>query len=398
MAFSWSPWTRNKITQAAQESQSVGETSTIRLRCEDSTWRKEAAERARRFEKDLGLLPSLRVFMPAALFSTILSLSCIMEGYDMVLINQFYALHKFKQDFGKCTTGPEGKCEVTAGWETTLTLLPFAGEIIGLLASGILVDRFGYKRTIIGNLAIIIAFIFPMFFAPNLHILALGLFLCGMPWGCFQTLAPGYASEVCPVKIRGYFTTWTSLCWIIGQLVGSGVLRSLITNGTSLAYRLPLGLQWIWPPLIILGCLCVAESPWYLIRHDRLEEARSTLTRLTSRKHSEATAYDIDDNLAMLFETNKMEKEDKLNGNGEVGYKDCFKGANLRRTEIACVAWAVGNACGTPLMSFSTYFFKQAGLNDEMAFDLSLAQVRFLPHTASHELLSRQSGVHFASC
>lgn len=41
-----------------------------------------------------------------------------------------------------------------------------------------------------------IAFIFVLFFAPNVSILVVGEVLCGLPWGVFQTLAPQYASEV----------------------------------------------------------------------------------------------------------------------------------------------------------------------------------------------------------
>jgi SP family general alpha glucoside:H+ symporter-like MFS transporter len=30
--------------------------------------------------------------------------------------------------------------------------------------------------------------------------------LCGIPWGIFQTLTTAYASEVCPIQLRGYLT------------------------------------------------------------------------------------------------------------------------------------------------------------------------------------------------
>lgn len=55
-------------------------------------------------------------------------------------------------------------------------------------------------------------------------------------------------------------------------------------------------------------------------------------------------------------------------------YLDCFKGVDLRRTEIVCGAWAVQQLCGSAFMSYSTYFFQQAGLSKEHAFDLSMGQ------------------------
>lgn len=40
--------------------------------------------------------------------------------------------------------------------------------------------------TTIGSLILMIAFIFVLFFAPNIKILVLGEVLCGIPWGAFQ--------------------------------------------------------------------------------------------------------------------------------------------------------------------------------------------------------------------
>jgi SP family general alpha glucoside:H+ symporter-like MFS transporter len=54
-----------------------------------------------------------------------------------------------------------------------------AGEIFGLLIAGWTSDRYGYKVTTIGSLILMIAFIFVLFFAPNVQILVLGEVLCG---------------------------------------------------------------------------------------------------------------------------------------------------------------------------------------------------------------------------
>jgi hypothetical protein len=36
-------------------------------------------------------------------------------------------------------------------------------------------------------------------------------------WGTFQATVVSYASEITPVALRGYLTTYVNLCWIIGQ-------------------------------------------------------------------------------------------------------------------------------------------------------------------------------------
>lgn len=60
----------------------------------------------------------------------------------------------------------------------------------------------------IGALFLMICFIFIPFFAQNLATLLAGEILQGIPWGVFQTMTTAYASEVCPVALRAYLTTY----------------------------------------------------------------------------------------------------------------------------------------------------------------------------------------------
>lgn len=74
------------------------------------------------------------------------------------------------------------------------------------------------------------------------------------------------------------------------------------------------------------------ESPWYLVRKDRLDEARRSIVRLGGNK----TDAQINSQLAMIFHTIEIEAE----ASKGASYADCFKGADLRRTEICCIAFA----------------------------------------------------------
>jgi SP family general alpha glucoside:H+ symporter-like MFS transporter len=81
------------------------------------------------------------------------------------------------------------------------------GSIIGVLFGAVIVDKFGYKLSILGNLAFMTPLIGLITFAPNKGALLAGELLCGIPWGVFSTLAEAYASEVIPLSLRGYLTT-----------------------------------------------------------------------------------------------------------------------------------------------------------------------------------------------
>ena len=166
----------------------------------------------------------------------LLSMAIIMEGYDVVLLSSFYALPQFNKKYGVLSA--DGTYTVPASWRSALSNGALCGEIIGLFVNGIVSERYGYKKTMIMSLAMMIAFIFIPFFAPNVQTLLVGEILCGIPWGVFQTLTTAYASEVCPVALRAYLCTYVNLCWVFGQLIASGVLRSVLNRTDEWAYRL----------------------------------------------------------------------------------------------------------------------------------------------------------------
>lgn len=52
-------------------------------------------------------------------------------------------------------------------------------------------------------------------------------------------MTTAYASEVCPVALRAYLTTYVNLCWVFGQLIATGVLTSFLKRTDEWAYRIP---------------------------------------------------------------------------------------------------------------------------------------------------------------
>lgn len=126
---------------------------------------------------------------------------------------------------------------ISAPWQSGLQNGVQVGSIIGLAINGIVSEAFGYKKTMIGSLILMIAFIFLPFFAQNLETILAGGILQGIPWGIFQTLTVTYASEVMPTNLRAYLTTYVNLCWVIGQLIAAGVLRGFLERNDQWAYR-----------------------------------------------------------------------------------------------------------------------------------------------------------------
>lgn len=329
------------------------------------------ASKGAQTEQTQGLWAGLKLYRKAALWSILLSTAIVMEGFDIVLIANLLAVPAFKERFGTeiapATATTPAQYDLSAAWQTGLMNGALVGEILGLMVAGIIADKIGYRKTMIGALAMVTCFIFIVFFVQSLPQLLVGLILMGIPWGAFQTITTTYAAEVTPVSLRAYLTAYVNLCWVFGQFLASGVLKGVSLRPDQWAYRIPYALQWIWPIPLIIGIYFAPESPWWLVRKGRLDEAKHMIMRLTSRNQPN---FNADETLAMMVHTNEMEKA-LTEG---TSYWDCFKGVDLRRTEITCNTWMVQVWCGSSFMGFSTYFYEQAGLDVSNAFTLSMCQ------------------------
>jgi len=144
----------------------------------------ENAQAATDFEHHMTVGQALRLYPKAIAFSVVLSLAIIMEGYDTALLGSFYGYPVFQERFG--VRLGDGSYQVTAPWQSGLQNGAQVGEILGLMIAGILAERFGYKKTMLGALFMITGAIFLLFFAQNISMLMAGEILCGIPWGAFQ--------------------------------------------------------------------------------------------------------------------------------------------------------------------------------------------------------------------
>ena len=223
-------------------------------------------------------------------------------------------------------------------------------------------EWFGRKKTFSTCVVITAGCIFFQFFARSLPVLLVGELLGGLIIGCYATIAPAYASEVCPVALRGTLTAYINLCFVIGQLLANGICAGTEKLTTHWAYSAPFAAQWFWPLVVLIGMPFAPESPWWLVRRGRIDEAEKVLRRLAS------PSVDIRPTLAMIIETDRIEQEMEAG----TTYADIFKKVNRRRTEIATGVYSIQVLCGIYLIGYGTYFFEQAGLATDKAFDMGI--------------------------
>ena len=263
------------------------------------------------------------------------------------------------------------------------------GQLLGALVSAYPMEAFGRKWTFFGCVVLTAGLVFIQFFARSLEVLLVGELLGGLVLGCFVVIGPTYASEVCPMALRGYLTSFTNLCFVTGQLLGNGVTAATSPLDTHWAYSIPFALQWFWVVIIIPGVFFIPESPWWLVRKGRSEDAREALRKLSSKK------VNVDAMLTLITETDKLELEIEIGST----YLDTIKGVNLRRTEISSGVYIIQVLSGIYLINYGTYFFQQAGLATQDAFSMGvgfLGESRTTclgPHKFSTDTMSSSRGL-----
>ena len=102
-------------------------------------------------------------------------------------------------------------------------------------------------------------------------------------------------------------------------------MGTVITWEKDGADRAPLQ---VWPIPMIIGAYFAPESPWNAIRRNKPDLARHALRKL--RKSSPTVEEEIEAQIALIEHTTRLEEAETAGAS----YLECFKGINLRRTEI----------------------------------------------------------------
>ncbi|KAL2802254.1 hypothetical protein BJX63DRAFT_438046 [Aspergillus granulosus] len=114
-----------------------------------------------------------------------MSTSIFMEGYDTMLIGNFYAQPAFQRRYGFHTD--EGGYEIPSSWQAGLGNGSACGQLFGPLLAGYVSEALGFRKTMTLGLAAITGLIFIHFFARSLAVLVVGQVLLVITLGLFQT-------------------------------------------------------------------------------------------------------------------------------------------------------------------------------------------------------------------
>lgn len=168
-----------------------------------------------------------------------------------------------------------------AGWITASAL---AGSLVGSVVLGRLADRVGRRQ--IFQSAILWYALFTALTALSWGPGSLSAFrfLAGIGLGGMLVVDPSMLAEYLPPQRRGRFLVFLDFFWPVGLLLATGL---------SWLFLDQIGGDWSWRYLFLAASfpaflafvarLTLPESPYYLARQGRRDEAAEVLTHITGR-------------------------------------------------------------------------------------------------------------------
>ncbi len=152
-----------------------------------------------------------------------------------------------------------------------------AGAAVGALVAGRIADQLGRRRAILLTSLVFVVGLLLSALAPSLWVFWISRFLIGIGVGSTSFVVPLYIGEIAPPERRGALVSLNQLSVTLGILVSQLVAYGLAGHGD---WRVSVGLALL--PAIVLGAGIVREpeSPAWLLRQGREDDARRVLATL----------------------------------------------------------------------------------------------------------------------
>ncbi|MEK9736623.1 MAG: sugar porter family MFS transporter [Candidatus Nanopelagicales bacterium] len=176
--------------------------------------------------------------------------------------------------------------------ETIVTAVVY-GELVGALAGGFIINRFGRRPTIIAVAIGYVVFCLASAFSVSPLMLGVSRVLLGLTIGVSLIAVPVFVAESVPARIRGATLVAYQVAAVVGIIIG--YLGALALSGLteSLNWRLMLGLAAVPALLLIPALLRLPETSRWLMLKGRVDEARASLRRTDPEADIEAEIADM---------------------------------------------------------------------------------------------------------
>ncbi|KAJ5295734.1 hypothetical protein PENANT_c001G08408 [Penicillium antarcticum] len=288
-------------------------------------------------------------------------------GFDISSMSAIISTPAYKCYFNHGPNGPpfndEPDCSGLSSLEQGgVTAAMPGGSWLGALISGFISDRLGRKYSIMVGCVIWVIGSIIICASQNMGMLIAGRIINGLSVGIESAQVPVYISEIAPPSKRGrlvgsqqWAITWGILIMYYISFGCSYIGGKLPTDYSESVFRIPWGVQMVPAVLLFFGMMILPESPRWLARHDRWEEAQSVLALVHGK--GDANSPFVVAEMQEIRDMCEFERENK-----DVSYMELFRPKMVHRTMtgIWCQIWSQLTGMNV-MMYYITYVFSMAG-------------------------------------
>jgi|TARA_B110000908_G_scaffold172618_1_gene241362 SP family arabinose:H+ symporter-like MFS transporter len=268
----------------------------------------------------------------------------LLFGYDTAVIAGAIGYLQVKFELSPMLTG----------WAASSAIW---GCVFGALFSGALSDKYGRKKVLLLSGLLFTLSALGSAVPDNLTQFVMARFIGGLGVGSASMLSPLYISEIAPAKIRGMLVTLYQLAIVFGINI-IYIVNYLIANthdqvwNVQLGWRYMLGSEGIPAILFFILLFFVPESPRWLVKENRSDEALKILNKINGPE-----------------ETHRILKEIKEAVNEEKGsFLDLFKPGIRKAMVVGSVLALFSQVTGiNAIIYYAPEIFKQVGFGSESA-------------------------------
>lgn len=204
--------------------------------------------------------------------SVVAALGGLLFGYDTAVIAGAIG---FLQEKFKLSAAMVGWAASSAIW----------GCIFGAMVAGYGSDRIGRKKVLLITAVLFAVSAIGSAIPNNLTQFILARFIGGVGVGAASMLSPLYISEVAPAKSRGTLVSLYQLAIVLGINLVYFINLEIATSqseawNVEMGWRYMLGSETIPALIFLLLLFLVPESPRWLIKKNREQEALKTLNKV----------------------------------------------------------------------------------------------------------------------
>ncbi|WQF84395.1 Putative major facilitator, sugar transporter, major facilitator superfamily [Colletotrichum destructivum] len=282
---------------------------------------------------------------------TVIAISTFNYGFDNAGYSTTQAMDAFQRQFGD-QNPTTGKWKLPTGWLALFNSLNYIGFAAGVIIGSLVSARWGRRWCMFAMSAwAVIPATIAVTSNTREQIMAARI-LNYIYVGMELAVVPVYQSEIVPSEIRGFAVGSYQFSLMFGTLIVNSVCRGTSTLEGNASWRIPMGLFYVIPVIVMGLIFFIPESPRWLLTQDRVEEAQVSLKKLRAGTISDA---EIEEQFASLQYALKQEVEQ---GN----YMELFKGINLKRTAIVVMMNFLQQATGQAFAStYGAIFIKDIG-------------------------------------